>query len=108
LDQLSDHAKDAINQRDDNGCTSLFWACQAGHSPVVQLLLERGADPNISNRRGETPLHAACTNGTTAIIKALLDKGARWSLGDNRGMTVLHSAALNVSFRSGFTSRSIS
>ncbi len=97
MDQFSDQAKDAINQRDNNGCTSLFWACQAGHSPVVQLLLERGADPNVSNRRGETPLHAACANGSTASIKALLDKGARSLTTDNRGMTVLHHAALNVS-----------
>lgn len=97
MDQHTDQAKDAINQRDNNGCSSLFWACQAGHAPVVQLLLERGADPSMTNRRGESPLHAACTNGTTATIKALLDKGARWSLTDNRGMTVLHHAALNVS-----------
>ncbi len=45
---------------------------------VVSLLLDRGADPNIQNDKGETPLHLVCqiTMRDPEIAKVLLDKGA--------------------------------
>ena len=40
---------------------------------VIQLLLERGADPNIAGKEGWTPLHWAAKRGNKDVIQLLLD-----------------------------------
>ena len=42
--------------QDHDGSTALIWACVHGRIDLVQLLLFRGADPNIFNCHGETSL----------------------------------------------------
>ena len=63
----------AVDGRDESNSTALHWACANNRFQVVQLLLERGADPLARNARGETPLHVARTVGATACL-ALLAK----------------------------------
>jgi ankyrin repeat protein len=41
--------------RDANGRTSLFRACMKGDLPIIELLLEAGADPTVRDKRKETP-----------------------------------------------------
>ena len=53
----------------------LFFAAQRGHAEVVKLLLERGADANISFTFG-SPLHAAARANDTAVVALMLDHGA--------------------------------
>ncbi len=55
--------------------------------PVVELLLNAGADPNSTQRGGWTPLHAAARNGDLAIVDLLLKKGADVSLRNDAGQT---------------------
>jgi Ankyrin repeats (many copies) len=43
-----------------------------GHLPLVQLLLQHGADPNTLNDRGQSPLAGAVFKNEEEIIKALL------------------------------------
>jgi ankyrin repeat protein len=43
---------------------------------MAELLLEKGANPNIQNIYGETPLHQAVDNGKHNIINLLLEKYA--------------------------------
>lgn len=43
---------------------------------VLNMITEKGADPNLKNRSGETPLHAACFRGNTAAVEFLLSRGA--------------------------------
>ena len=38
----------------------------------VELLLEKGANYNISNRNGETPLYLACQKGCVEVVELLL------------------------------------
>jgi ankyrin repeat protein len=60
-----------VDGRDESNSTALHWACANNRSQVVQLLLERGADPLTRNSRGETPLHVARTVGATACMPLL-------------------------------------
>lgn len=45
-----------INQRDEQGATALHYAAFGGHSAVVELLVEYGANINaLDNKFGATP-----------------------------------------------------
>lgn len=59
----------------------------------VRLLLERGADPNYTNRKSRTPLHNVAANGYTEMAKLLLDHGALVDIKDIDGRTPLFRAA---------------
>ncbi len=60
---------------------------------LVQLLLEREADPNARDDAGRTPLHWAARYNTPEAIEALLDAGAGPDARDHRGRAPLHDAA---------------
>uniref|UniRef100_A0ABD2WVI9 Uncharacterized protein n=1 Tax=Trichogramma kaykai TaxID=54128 RepID=A0ABD2WVI9_9HYME len=42
------------------GDSPLHLALRTRHKEVARLLLRRGADPNVANKRGRTPLHEVC------------------------------------------------
>ena len=65
-----------VNHTTKSVMTALAMACAEGHQDVVTLLLEKGADPNITFDSGVAPLHLACLHGHTDIVKILLDAGA--------------------------------
>jgi ankyrin repeat protein len=43
---------------------------------ALKVMLERGADVNQTNPRGETALHGAASRGADAIVQFLVDRGA--------------------------------
>jgi ankyrin repeat protein len=49
----------AINQQDDQGSTALLIAINTKNKPIIKLLLDAGADPELANHRGVTPRKAA-------------------------------------------------
>lgn len=75
----------------DNDFTFLMKACREGHSEVVDILLEAGADPNIVTKQGNAIYMAALNNNSFAwqhenyisIIKKLLNKGVSHSIPSN-------------------------
>ena len=75
------------------GRTPLVWAAHKGHKEVVQLLLERGAEPNIANSCGDTPLLKAAYRGHNDVVQLLLDEGADPNKVNTEGATPLLWAA---------------
>ena len=71
---------------------TLHWATRKGHKDVVQLLLDRGADPNKANEDGGTQLHSAASGGHIAVVQLLLDRGADPNKADIWEWTPLHRA----------------
>jgi ankyrin repeat protein len=64
---------DQINR--DSGTTALYAAASFGRAAVVNLLLERGASPNLCGSNRKTPLQAARENGFPEIAARLRDHG---------------------------------
>lgn len=74
----------------------LYEAAAEGRLDIVQLLLDKGANPNLQGYGGGSPLSISLGDSfNTDIFKLLLDKGANVNLADNCGQTPLHRAAQN-------------
>lgn len=56
-----------------NACTLLHHAASGGRIDVAKLLIEKGANINVTNAAGLTPLHAACTTQQIGMARFLLD-----------------------------------
>ncbi|MEV5708729.1 ankyrin repeat domain-containing protein [Actinoallomurus sp. NPDC052274] len=65
-----------LDSRDKAGVSPLHYASRHGHIDPVRLLLEAGANPNITENYGFTPLHEAAENGHAEVTRALLTAGA--------------------------------
>lgn len=58
------------------GDTLVMLAAYHGHAEAVSQLVERGADVNIRNDRGQSPLAGAVFKSEDAVVKTLLAAGA--------------------------------
>jgi ankyrin repeat protein len=61
--------------------------------PIVKVLLDAGANVNVSNKYGQTPLICAAVSPKRETVRLLLDRGAKINARDNRGCTALFCAA---------------
>ncbi|XP_077389767.1 DNA-binding protein RFXANK isoform X2 [Festucalex cinctus] len=94
LDSLSIHqlaAQDMslLSKQDERGFTPLMWAAAFGEKTVVDLLLEKGADPKILARDRESALTLASSGGYADIIEALLRRDVDVNAYDWNGGTPL-------------------
>ncbi len=84
------------NQHDEAGFTPLHWAIRDPQLPMVELLLDAGADPTLATappeETGYSPLHFAAFEGNAAIVQLLLDQGANINRRSKLGDTPLHVA----------------
>uniref|UniRef100_G1Q0L5 Ankyrin repeat domain 33 n=1 Tax=Myotis lucifugus TaxID=59463 RepID=G1Q0L5_MYOLU len=90
-----------VNQQDKEGDTALMLAAQAGHVPLVSLLLNyySGLDLERRDQRGLTALMKAAVRDRSECVAALLMAGADLTAVDPvRGKTALEWAVLTDSF----------
>lgn len=70
----------------------LLAACQRCHEDVVDLLLERGADPNFYGDKDRVqygyPIAAAATSGSLPIVRKLVSHGADLCCDDIMGISM--------------------
>lgn len=84
--QIGIHSKNALSVR------AIHCAAAGRSLACVNLLLERGADPNARQSGGFTPLHSAAQNGSVEMVKVLLERGADRSLATDDGRLALDFA----------------
>ena len=75
-------ARPAVNSAELD--SALQYAAGYGHADVVRLLLDRGANANTADDRGQTPLHWATFGPHVEITRALLSAGASVSARDRQ------------------------
>ncbi|KAA0212265.1 ankyrin repeat domain-containing protein [bacterium] len=84
--QIGIHSKNALSVR------AIHCAAAGRSLACVNLLLERGADPNARQAGGFTPLHSAAQNGSVEMVKVLLERGADHTLATDDGRLALDFA----------------
>jgi ankyrin repeat protein len=88
------------------GATPFLLAARTADAPLMKLLAELGADPQLTNEDGSTPLMVAAGLGTNApgedpgtepevleAVKVALDLGNDLNAVDKNGETAMHGAA---------------
>ena len=87
-----------VNAVDDDGDTALYYALSRDRAEIVDLLLDHGADPNITGRRGNprqlaNPLQVAADHGWNEVVSSLLRHGADINRQGSGGVTAAMLAA---------------
>jgi hypothetical protein len=92
-DMLNKPGNQLINTRDiTSGDTGLHLVVARSDALWVRFLLQRGADPNIRNKKGIAPLQLATALGFVEGAEALIDGGANVNVADQTGETPLIAA----------------
>jgi len=100
--KLAEYLKDkeclsAINQPSyHDGTTPLEVAFSRGHTRIMEMLIEAGADVNQKYQNGMTLLHRACQNNNENMIKFLVYSGADVEAVNNDGLTPDRLSHLDV------------
>lgn len=83
--------------------TAIYRAITSNNTESLRLLIENGANPNVSKRIKKdsfwffySPLHIAAQNRNAGLIRSLIAKGANPIIRDENLNTPLHFAAGNI------------
>jgi pectate lyase len=83
----------AVDLKDTNGRTPLYYGVLAGNAELVRFLAEQGADVNVQEQGSQaTPLRHAVVRQDKDIVEILLVHGADIDISDRRGLTPLDLA----------------
>jgi ankyrin repeat protein len=92
-DMLNKPGNQLVNSRDiTSGDTGLHIVVARSDALWIRFLLQRGADPNIRNKKGISPLQLATAMGFTEGVEALVKGGASINVSDQTGETPLIAA----------------
>lgn len=90
---ISQPGNTLINTRDiSTGDTALHIVTERGDTNWILFLTQKGANPNIANKKGITPIMLAVSLGKVEGVDALLKAGARINDQNSLGETPLIQA----------------
>ena len=85
-------AYSGLDDKDNQGRTSLSWVAQQGNESLVNLLLTCQADPDKADSLGRVPLHWAVVSRNPGCVESLAVAGAHVFAKDKLGFTPIHIA----------------
>lgn len=90
---LNEPGTTIVNTRDlTSGDTAMHIVTERRDVTWIRFLAQRGANPNIRNKKGVTPLQLAVTLGFTEGVEQLIKAGAEVEVTDSAGETPLIAA----------------
>lgn len=85
---------DAVHLSRSDGRTAVFFPAFDDRVDMLDLLLEKKANPDVADEKGWRPIHAAASRGVVAAAQRLVDAGVRLDGEGSPGLTApLHLAA---------------
>ncbi|XP_065203987.1 ankyrin-1-like [Planococcus citri] len=77
--------------RDEDGLSALHLAIKFGDKAIIELLLSKGAHPNIKGwKNGTTPIFNAVIDNRNDLVKVLLNHGANPSVINTKDFSPLY------------------
>ena len=93
MEKLLATGKVAVDSKGQDGLTALAYAGQNSDEKVVEIILDAGANINLTDDNGNTALMHAAGTGNTSMVALLLKRNADPNLKQNQGFTALMVAA---------------
>ena len=81
------------------GWTPLLIATSAGHQPIVEYLVSKGADINAVNTTGHSALHYAASKDRLPIADYLIQSGCHINLRDKLNQVTNNKQILQPIYR---------
>ena len=89
------HGAHVNNQHPTTRWAALVHASDKMSVPIIEILLNAGADPNIAEGDGWTPLMFSAIRGQIEACRLLIDAGANLEVESKNGWTPLKAAKAN-------------
>ena len=86
---LVEQGADVNAKGGESSATAVMWASQRCHFYIVNLLLQNGADPLLTDGQGYNILHLATIDGNTLLLILLLQQNIPVDIPDPQGHTSL-------------------
>lgn len=90
--QLTEKDPQSVLAQDALGRSAVVYATQFSCLDTLQLLLEQGADVNVTANDGSTAVHRACHNGNHEALQILIQYDADLTIQDVCGRAPIHWA----------------
>ncbi len=84
----------ALDAQYAHDLTLLMWAAGYGNADAVKMLVDRGAEFNLTDDRGKSALMIAAENGHADAVSVLLNSGADVEIRDKDGRTARDLASI--------------
>lgn len=83
------------NSIDVYGQSPIYYAAREGHLDIIKLLIEKGADINMTDKFCESCIFYSAMNGHYEVTEFLIENGANINQEDKKRKTAIHFASKN-------------